>query len=140
MRRASRSGSRRTIPVESVAISGTHDTDTLAEWWDGASREERLLCCDLPGMRDAGALPDGPYTAGLRDALLQLLFAAASDYVIVPIQDVFGWRDRVNVPAIVNEENWTWRLPWPVDELATQPEARERGAFIRALATGAGRT
>ena len=53
--------------------------------------------------------------------------------MIVPIQDVFGWRDRVNIPAVVNDENWTWRLPWPVDDLATQPEARERAAFLRGL-------
>ena len=121
-------------PVESVAISGTHDTETLAEWWDGADGEERRLCAELPGLREAGCGADARFSPGIRDALLRLLFSAASDFVIVPIQDVFGWRDRVNVPAVVNDENWTWRLPWPVDALDTQPEARERAAFLRTLA------
>ena len=75
----------------------------------------------------------------MRDAIVQILYASASDIVLLPIHDVFGWRDRVNTPALISDQNWTWRLPWPVDELATQPEARERGAFIRALATGARR-
>jgi 4-alpha-glucanotransferase len=120
-------------PVESVAISGTHDTDTLAEWWDGASRDERELCCQIDELRDRGISPDASYGPAIRDALLRLLFAAASDFVIVPVQDIFGWRDRVNVPAVVNDANWTWRLPWPVDALPLQPEAQERAAFIRAL-------
>jgi 4-alpha-glucanotransferase len=120
-------------PAESVAISGTHDTDTLAEWWDGASRRERHLVAGIPGLREAGCDPDAPFDARLRDALLHALFCAGSDIVIVPFQDLFGWRDRVNVPAVVNDENWTWRLPWPIDELLVRPEARERATFLRAL-------
>jgi 4-alpha-glucanotransferase len=54
--------------------------------------------------------------------------------VIVPLQDVFGWRDRVNTPAVVSHRNWSWRLPWPVDELMTSPEARERAAFLGGIA------
>ena len=40
------------------------------------------------------------------------------------IQDVFGWRDRINEPATVNEVNWTYRLPWPSDRLNDVPAAR----------------
>ena len=75
----------------------------------------------------------------IRDALLRALFGAGSDFVIVPFQDLFGWRDRVNVPAVVNDENWTWRLPWAIDELDVLPEARERAGFLRALAEEYGR-
>ena len=31
-------------------------------------------------------------------------------------------------------ENWTWRLPWPVEDLATASHGRERATFVRALA------
>ncbi len=120
-------------PAESVAISGTHDTETLAEWWDGADLEERRLCAALPGLRDAGCVADASFSPATRDALLRLLFSAGSDFLILPIQDVFGWRDQVNVPGLVNEENWTWRLPWSVDTLRAQPEAQERAAFLRDL-------
>ena len=52
-------------PAESVAISGTHDTDTLAEWWDGADRRERHLFAEIPGLREAGCDPDAPFDARL---------------------------------------------------------------------------
>jgi 4-alpha-glucanotransferase len=52
-----------------------------------------------------------------------VLFASGADLLILPIQDVFGWRDRINQPATVNSGNWTWRLPWPCDRLAQQPDA-----------------
>ena len=47
------------------------------------------------------------------------------------MQDLFGWRDRINLPGLISDANWTWRLPWPVDRLATTPEAEERAAFWR---------
>jgi 4-alpha-glucanotransferase len=128
------------FPAASVAISGTHDTETLAEWWDGATADERALCAALPGIRDVGCRPDAPFSGAVRDALLGVLFHAGSDFVIVPIQDIFGWRDRVNVPGVVDDQNWTWRLPWPVDALHTQPEALERAAFVKALAIASNRT
>jgi 4-alpha-glucanotransferase len=126
-------------PRESVAISATHDTDMLADWWDGASVEERRLCVEIPGLREAGCDPDRLFSAATRDALLAVLFHSGSDFVIVPIQDVFGWRHRVNVPGIVDERNWTWRLPWPIDAVPSQPEAQERARFLRLLSERAGR-
>jgi len=70
----------------------------------------------------------------VRDALLEALFASGSDLLTLPIQDVFGWVDRVNVPAIIDDTNWTWRLPWPVDALEAQPEAAERQQALRCWA------
>jgi 4-alpha-glucanotransferase len=122
-----------------VAISGTHDTETLAEWWDNAPTEERHLCAEIPGLREAGCDPDALFGPRTRDALLRALFSAGSNFVIVPFQDFFGWRGRVNVPALVNDDNWTWRLPWPIDDLDVRPETQERAAFLRALATEYGR-
>ena len=126
-------------PAESVAIAGTHDTETLADWWDNAGIEERHLCAAIPGLRESGCDPDAPFGPHTRDALLRALFRARSHFVIVPFQDLFGWRDRVNVPAVVTHENWTWRLPWPVEELDVRPEPQERAEFLRALAREYGR-
>ena len=53
------------------------------------------------------------------------------DLLIVPVQDVFGWRDRINQPATVTGRNWTFRLPWAVDTLHDRPEARERQQALR---------
>jgi 4-alpha-glucanotransferase len=129
----------RSYPPTSVATSGTHDTDTLAEWWDTTDRQERQALVALPMMRDAGVNPDAPFSDRTRDALLRLLFAAGSNLLILPLQDVFGWRDRINVPASVGSQNWTWRLPQRVEDLVDAPDTRERAAFLRQLAREHGR-
>jgi 4-alpha-glucanotransferase len=121
-------------PASSVATTGTHDTETTAEWWDATGGDERRQIGALPALRSLGDLTCRPFDAELRDALLTSLFSAGSDFLILPIQDIFGWRDRINRPATVNDINWTYRLPWRVDCLADQPEARERAAFLRRLA------
>jgi len=54
--------------------------------------------------------------------------------VLLPLQDVFGWRERINVPGTVGSGNWTWRLPFPVGDLLARPDAAERATFLRRLA------
>jgi 4-alpha-glucanotransferase len=70
----------------------------------------------------------------LRDALLTALYTSGSDLLILPVQDIFGWRDRVNTPALVSDENWSWRLSFPVDTMPSLPEAQSRAAFLKQLA------
>ena len=126
-------------PPVSVAISGTHDTETVAEWWDNADRDEREQAARLLS-RDAAAISaDEPFSDRLRDAVLEALYGSGSNLVLVPVQDIFGWRDRINVPAVVDERNWSWRLPWPVDRLEGEPAARDRAAWLHELAARHGR-
>ena len=58
----------------------------------------------------------------------------------MPVQDVFGWRDRINTPAVVDEANWTWRLPWPVDKLDHISEAGMRARHLAEWTKAARRT
>jgi 4-alpha-glucanotransferase len=126
-------------PPVSLATSGTHDTDTLADWWDAASPADRAAAMEWPALRAAGCDPASPYDDRLRDALLQTLAGSGSDLMVVPLQDIFGWRDRINTPAIVDEVNWTWRMPWPVDDLSVEPVPRDRAGFLRQLSASCGR-
>ena len=103
-------------PALSVAMTGTHDTEPLALWWETLSAEERL--------RLGFASP--VFDATVRDGILARVYKAGSNLVLLPIQDVFGWSDRINQPATVSEANWTYVLPWPLDQMAEQPAARER--------------
>lgn len=120
-------------PPSSVATSGTHDTEPMMTWWQKASADERHQVGELPTVRrltgglDVAAAPPG----SVRDTLIEALFASRSDLVLLPIQDAFGWTDRVNEPATVGEQNWTYRLPWPVDRFDEHVEARERKATLR---------
>ena len=117
-------------PVVSVAASGTHDTEPMATWWDDASLEERRAVLEIPSVRARltdddriRALETPALTAEARRALVETLFASSAGLLMLPIQDVFGWRDRINRPAVVSDENWTWRLPWAVDRLdAVSPD------------------
>src|SRR5207253_8409714 len=121
------------------ATSGTHDTEPIAEWWELAPIEERraLAAVDRDGPPDPE--PAEPFNEATRDAILQLLYRAGSDFLQLPIQDVFGWNDRINTPALIADQNWTWRLPWLVEEMGKEPAARDRAAFVRLLAERSGR-
>ena len=77
-------------------------------------------------------IADAPYNPTVRDVLLQALCAAGSNLLLLPVQDVFGWRDRINEPATVGQGNWRFKLPWPCDRLDEIPEARERQTALRA--------
>lgn len=113
-------------PAESVAATGTHDTETLAEWWDTLSFEEQPLA--------AGRI--GQFSDLTRDIILTRVLHAGSERAFIPMQDIFGWRDRINTPATVGDHNWTWRLPWPIDEWSRLAEPRERAAFCRRTIAG----
>jgi len=119
-------------PALSVATSGTHDTDAMMVWWETALESERHQVRALSTVRRI--THDGDVD---RDSLLQALMASASLLALFPIQDVFGWRQRINEPATVNESNWSFRLPWPSNRLGEF--ARERQAVLRAWAEQYGR-
>jgi 4-alpha-glucanotransferase len=116
-------------PAVSVALSGTHDTEPMIIWWEEAPDVDRDKASAVAHAEIARA----PYPE-VRDVLVELLYASGSNLTILPIQDVFGWRDRINDPSVVAESNWVYRLPWPVDRLDEFPEARERQSTLRAWA------
>jgi 4-alpha-glucanotransferase len=127
-------------PATSVAVTGTHDTEPMRVWWENAREEVRAAALRLPGLEESLASSDSPSSAAARDRFLRIMFLAGSDLLILPIQDVFGWSDRINVPATVGADNWTYRLPWPVDRLSDIHEAREAAARLRRWAEESGRS
>jgi 4-alpha-glucanotransferase len=133
-------------PPASVATSGTHDTEPLVIWWEQADSEERRAALEIPSIRHlmnqedrARAVMEPSLTAPLRFVLLEALCASRSNLLILPIQDVYGWRARINQPATVGDQNWTWKLPWPGDRLLAQPEAIDLAQHLRGCAERHGR-
>jgi 4-alpha-glucanotransferase len=125
-------------PSVAVATSGTHDTEPMVVWWENASREEKAAVLAIPSLGSrlteedrASALEGVGLAHVMHEALLEVLYASGADILILPIQDVFGWRDRINQPATVGADNWTWRLPWPADRLAVEPEAMAKATQLR---------
>ena len=124
-------------PEISLATTSTHDTDTLAEWWDTAPADERARMLAL-------LMPAGTRTARIkfeqmRDAMLAALYASPSRMVIIPMQDLFGWRERINLPGTVGPANWSWRLPHAIEDIGHDPASSARVAQLRAMAIQAGR-
>jgi len=102
------------FPELSVATTGTHDIEPLAATPEGATEEQRK-------------------------AVLQSLLSAGSALTLIPIQDVFGWTDRINTPAVVDDINWTWRLPWLVDSWLNPTETVARADELKAWTRSSGR-
>jgi 4-alpha-glucanotransferase len=128
----------RTYPARSVATTGTHDTSSLATWWeeelDEAGRQALAAVPGFAPLRDAGCAFD----PAVQTALLDGLYGAASDLVVLPFPDLYGGRERINVPATVGPTNWAYRMPWLVEQL-TAGAGRELGERLRALAARRGR-
>src|SRR5512133_3224827 len=123
-------------PALSVATTGTHDTDTSADWFDALEPKERAQLMALPALAAVKARGAERFDDGVRDALLDLVYGAGSDLLLLPFQDLFGARDRINVPGTVNEQNWTWRMPTRLAALAGDEREVAR---LRALALAHGR-
>jgi 4-alpha-glucanotransferase len=123
-------------PPLSLATSGTHDTDSLADWYDGLAEEERAQLLALPQLEGLREREPEQFDDGVRNALLSLIYGAGSDLCLVPFQDLLGARERVNLPGTVSDDNWTYRMPMDLVTLASDTETRDR---LRALAAEAGR-
>jgi 4-alpha-glucanotransferase len=123
-------------PECSIATTGTHDTDSLVEWWRDLTRRERAEVLAL------AAMPHEKRRALSREtrlALLEYLYRSPSRYVIVPIQDLFGWRSRINTPATTGEENWVFRLPLPIERFAFDRDVAADTAALAASIDASGR-
>jgi 4-alpha-glucanotransferase len=131
----------RRYPDLSVATTGTHDTSTLAEWWGAVGDVDRrafaaALHLDVPASEISAA----PLGTGLRRAILARLFEAGSDLVMVPVQDLFGWSERINLPMTVGARNWNYRLPFELSSQGAVPQGVEdESAVIRELVVRSGR-
>jgi len=124
-------------PEISLATTSTHDTDTLAEWWDAAPADERARMLAL--LMPAGTRTTRIKFEQMRDAMLASLYASPSRMVIIPMQDLFGWRERINLPGTVGPANWSWRLPLAMEDIRHDPATSARVAQLRSLAIQAGR-
>jgi 4-alpha-glucanotransferase len=91
--------------ADDVVYTGTHDHDTIRGWWESlgdVSRREVAAALAGAGIDD----PD-PWWA-----LIRLAFDSPGVLAMAQMQDVLGLggEGRMNVPGLVDERNWSWRL------------------------------
>jgi len=126
-------------PERSLATTGTHDTSSAAVWWDSLEEHERKAIRALPALgslRDEDAARFGP---AVRDAILEAVYGSRSALLILPVQDLFGATERINLPGTVGPHNWSYRLPWSISQLVADPFIRERTRALADLAERHGR-
>jgi 4-alpha-glucanotransferase len=111
--------------VDNVVYTGTHDHDTIRGWWESLgddSRPEVEAALARAGIDDAD-----PWWA-----LIRLAFASPGVVAMVQMQDVLGLggEGRMNVPGLVDDRTWSWRLE--PDALTPELAARLREATAEA--------
>jgi 4-alpha-glucanotransferase len=126
----------RTYPALSIATSGTHDTDSLLAWWDELDTSERAAIAHILELNSSLTTQHSPLPLL---PLLRRLYEAGSSMTILPVQDIFGWPERINVPATISADNWSYRLPAAIDQLDELPSVRERMASVREMIDAAAR-
>jgi len=126
------------FPPLSLVTTGTHDTETLHEWWESLSDDARRAV--------ASAYPElqkGQWTSEFTEAVHQALLAAAenagSDLCVLPWQDILGTKERINLPGSQTDANWAYRISDPVEELLSREETRNLAHRMRRLTELAGR-
>lgn len=143
----------------SVAMTGTHDTPTVAGWWRGVDldlaetfgrlpadssrdKEEERRAWDRgllwatfgePGPRPA---PDDPAPAV--EAALGHIGRSACHLAVAPLEDLFAIKEQFNLPGVVGVyPSWRRRLEVPLAKLLDDPEnARRIATLAMARRTG----
>ncbi len=125
-------------PPLSLAATGTHDTETLAAWWREQPGEERVKFIRSLNL-DGRVSPRAPLVPPALDAVLETFYAAPSMLAVVPVQDLFGWTARINRPGVVNDSNWTYRLPLTLERTEHSAAIQARGQALREILRRTGR-
>jgi 4-alpha-glucanotransferase len=122
----------------SVCTPSVHDTSTLRGWWEEDAAERELF---FRSMGEEGVCPDH-MTHALLEKIIAFCCGAGSILCMFQLQDLLDldeapWvsdpRDgRINVPGTVTEQNWTWRMPVTIEELAARAGLSERVRFLTA--------
>jgi len=126
------------FPKLSVVTTGTHDTETLPEWWESLSDSERAAVAAVYSpLRGISELSS--YSPAIHQALLASAEHAGSDLCIFPWQDVFASRERINLPGSISQSNWAYRIEQSVDQLLVSEAPRNAAALLARLSEDAGR-
>ena len=108
-----------------ICYTGTHDNETLVQWYKGQSAEVIEYARDYLGLSDGDDLCDAILRAGMLSKA-GLFVAQMQDYLRL------GAEARMNFPGHLLPENWCWRLiPGQADdalagEIRTLTEKAER--------------
>ncbi len=88
-----------------IIYTGTHDNDMIRSWYESLSECDQERAQEF--LKEANCEDES-----ISDAFIKMAMYAKPKYAIIPVQDILGYgtEARINVPGIVAEENWCWKL------------------------------
>jgi 4-alpha-glucanotransferase len=108
-------------PRLTVCAASVHDTTTVREWWE--TENDRTGLWKALGL--SGEIP-AAYSPKAARQIFEGLLGAGSSLVMFQLQDFFAlekklWADnaadeRINVPGTVTDTNWSYRMPFTLEE------------------------
>lgn len=140
-------------PAQCAAMTGTHDTPTVAGWWRGRDLDWADQLNRLPSdvdreqaerIRDwdrgllwstiaTGERPGPDCPEPVVQAALQHVGRTPALLAIAPIEDLLAEPEQPNLPGTISEHpNWRRRQPAALGELLNRPQILERVAAISA--------
>jgi 4-alpha-glucanotransferase len=119
-------------PKISLVTTGTHDTETMKEWWEAAPSGDRAQVAEVyKDLENATLTP--AFTERIHHGLLAAALGSASDLCVLPYQDVLGTADRVNLPGSMTAANWSYRLDVSSEQLTTAAHTAYAAKVLAAL-------
>lgn len=129
----------RNFPAASLATTGTHDTETLREWWEVSTQQKDREAFARVYPELQGVTVTAEFTPKIHEALLAAALSSASDLVVLPWQDVLGTTERINLPGSMMDANWSYRIDHNTDELLQSADTRAAAAKLATMTDGARR-
>ncbi len=134
------------FPENSFATYSTHDHDPVNGIWRGchhALRRHHEHPDENSGWQAHGAHntlrilsefasipipphgPFPPYTEGIRLRLIKALLDSNSRYASLMITELFAIDERINTPGSTHSHNWSFRLPWTLEQIRADQRLNE---------------
>ena len=90
-----------------IVYTGNHDNNTIIGWYNTLEGYQKN---NVNNFLDMNKIPDDIINNRLIKYLLKTSFD--NDIVIIPVQDILGLDEngRINLPGVVDNSNWSWRL------------------------------
>ena len=93
-------------PKHCVVYTGTHDNDTVMEWYGRLSTAARRKFRKFLKR-------NGAKQGSVKDRVLAYTLGNQAEYAIIPMADILGLgkEGHINTPGTIGSPNWEWHLP-----------------------------
>lgn len=128
-------------PYMSVISTGTHDMETLRQWWRDDEKVRSRFAREMLGMD----LPEPVLSGEIARRIIRQHLDSPGMWAVFPFQDLLAMDEtlrsddiegeRINVPAIASFY-WRWRMEMDIDALAKEKGFKQ---LIRGMISEGGR-